>query len=152
RPLAHLDAATIVQIEKRMRAYAPPPEKARAHRSTANGRDRDFESATRADIEEAVDFVENRDLDWMQWTKGLFAIYAALGPGAWRDPAHRFSKRSKKYDAAYTDERLDEIERSPPKMYTDEKSVLWWAWRNPAYEELQKQRSKEKREKERKAA
>ena len=66
-----------------------------------------------ADIEAAVAILQNHDLGWDEWNHILMLLWAASG-GAAQSAAHQFSKKSKKYDAAYTDKRWREITQSPP--------------------------------------
>ena len=66
-----------------------------------------------ADIEAAIAILPNNDLSWDEWNYYLMLLWA-VSDGAALPAAHQFSKKSKKYDAAYTDKRWREITRSPP--------------------------------------
>jgi hypothetical protein len=66
-----------------------------------------------SDIEAAVALLPNPDLSWDDWNKTLMLLWAA-SDGAALPAAHQFSKKSRKYDPAYTDKRWQEVTKSPP--------------------------------------
>jgi hypothetical protein len=66
-----------------------------------------------ADIEAAVAILPNNDLSWDEWSNSLMLLWA-VSDGAALSAAHQFSKKSTKYDAAYTDKRWQETTKSPP--------------------------------------
>lgn len=64
-------------------------------------------------ITEALEFVDNDDLQWDDWKKIGLAIYAALGEAG--EPLwHDFSAKSKKNDVKITSIEWSAIRRSPP--------------------------------------
>lgn len=57
----------------------------------------------------------NADLGWEEWNKRGMAIWAATsGSQAGRELWHAWSKKSKKYDSAETDDRWRRFMKSPP--------------------------------------
>jgi putative DNA primase/helicase len=63
----------------------------------------------------AVSVIANDDLGWDEWKRILMAFWAATnGTEEGRELAHKFSKKSKKYDAVETDWQWDHIAKSPP--------------------------------------
>ena len=78
------------------------------------GHTRRFPERLRAtDIEAAADILPNPDLSWNHWNNTVM-LFWAVSDGEAHEAAHVFSKKSKKYDPAATDQRWGEIAKSPP--------------------------------------
>ena len=66
-------------------------------------------------IVQAINIIPNPDLPWGEWKRIVMAIWAAfLGNADGLAAAHAFSRNSKKYDAAGTDQAWEEVTGSPP--------------------------------------
>ena len=65
------------------------------------------------DVEAAAELLPNPDLPWDPWNNMLM-LFWAVSDGEALDAAHTFSKKSNKYDPAATDQRWQEISKSPP--------------------------------------
>jgi Primase C terminal 2 (PriCT-2) len=81
--------------------------------------DRELEEAGSPDwFAAAVAALTNEDLDWNDWNTHGMAIYAANSGDEGFKAFDAFSQKSKKYDAARTAKKWQEIQRSPPTKMT----------------------------------
>jgi hypothetical protein len=109
---ADLDAKAIyVEPKPRSGQKQPKQSAARAARAT-----KPFPSgAVDTELADAMQFVPNHNLDWVEWNAIGMALWAASkGSQQGYELFAAFSKQSHKYDADYTRQRWWEISGSPP--------------------------------------
>jgi hypothetical protein len=70
-------------------------------------------SSSITELQDALRFVPNRDLDWDAWNRMGMAIFAATSGGGF-DLFDEWSSRSSKYDTEDTARKWEDLKRSPP--------------------------------------